>query len=105
MPRRTFILCDNKHVIGEVIFDQLYHEKVSVAYVYENSVATEAEVPARLPQKRFVAIGQAKKIECSICRSETDWKISNRAAITLMTELLNSLYEPGRKHNVINRDV
>lgn len=101
MPsKRTFIYGDEAcgHVIGEIVQKEYKGERISALYVYEKSVDAEQHIfSEELPTKRFIAIGDADGIECTICRRERDWKISNRTSIALMVSLLNSLYEPGRK--------
>jgi len=93
MTRRTFILCNGSegHVIGEVVRRNYHDEMVSALYVYEQSVAL---APTKLPAKRFIAIGDAVGVECTICRRERNWTISNKTAVAMMVSLLNALYEP-----------
>lgn len=96
MTRRTFILCSGSegHVIGEVVRRNYHDEMVSALYVYEHSVVSAALVPVKLPAKRFIAIGDAVGVECTICRRERNWTISNKTAVAMMVSLLNALYEP-----------
>jgi hypothetical protein len=103
MPRRrTFIFCPRTHVVGEITRQMYHDEPVSALYVYEQSVEAEAHVPAELPPKRCIAIGEAVGIECSICRSEVDWTPSKTSAVATMTWLLNSLYEPALRRDVVD---
>jgi hypothetical protein len=102
--RRTFIFClHHHHVIGEIIRRMYREEPVSALYVYEQSVEVEAHVPAELPKKRFIAIGEAVGIECSICHGEVDWTPSNKTVVTVMVGLLNSLYEPAARRDMVDR--
>ncbi len=99
MTRRTFILCNGSegHVIGEVVRRNYHDEMVSALYVYEHSVESVALAPTKLPAKRFIALGDAVGIECTICRRERNWTISNKAAVSRMVSLLNALYEPAAR--------
>jgi hypothetical protein len=104
MPRRTFVYCPSSHVIGEIVRKEVGGETVSALYVYEHSLAAETEVPDTLPRKRFIALGAASGIECTICRLERNWTISNKMAIAMMVGLLNSLYEPAKRKDQVNHE-
>ena len=98
MSRRTFIYCPTGHAIGEIVRKNLDGEMVPALYVYERSVFADL-VPVDLPAKRMVVIGHAVGIECSICRREQSWTMSNKTAVTVMVGLLNALYEPAVKRD------
>lgn len=101
MPRRTYIYCPNSHVIGELVRRELDGEQVTALHVYEHSCATSGDVVSeKLPVKRFLAIGYAI-IECTICRREQVWTISNKTAVAIMIGLLNELYTPASRRDSI----
>jgi hypothetical protein len=101
--RRTFIYCPRDHVIGEIVNKDLNGEKVSALYVYEKSVL-ETTVTEELPVKRCILLGDALEIECTICRQARDWTISNKTAVAMMVGLLNSLYEPAKRKDMVNHE-
>lgn len=103
MPRRTFIFCPNLHTIGELVRTELDGEQVTALHVYEQSVASRNVVTDKLPAKRMLAIGYAV-IECTICRREQIWTVSNKTAVAMMIGLLNSLYEPAARKDMVKHE-
>lgn len=99
---RTFISCLQRHAVGEITRWMYHNAPVSALYVYENSIETEDKVPADLPPKRLIVIGEAVGIECSICHSEVAWSPSKTSAVATMTWLLNSLYEPAARRDMVD---
>ncbi len=98
MPRRTFIFCDQGHVIGEIVRRELRGEIVPALLVYEKSLQ---QVPFELPPKRCVAFGDVAGIECTICRSDVVWQPSGTVVVATVISLLNSLYEPAARRGAM----
>ncbi len=104
MPHRNFVYCPNGDVIGEIVYMEFGEQKISALYVYEQSVVAGAAIPDRLPRKRGIVLGDAYEIECTVCRHERDWTISNKTAVTMMISLLNSLYEPAKRKDAVTNN-
>jgi len=93
--RRTFIRCEDGHVIGEIVLDRIHQAEVSALYVYRESIEKADDVPENLPTRQSLSFGFSKH-DCTICKKEVAWGMTNRVAITLVTNLLNGLYEPAK---------